>query len=95
MIRLYEIGKALEEHQRIVILTHENPDGDTLGSGFALYYALTAMGKQVRVENCGPIPTQFSYLTADYRREEFEPDWILAVDVADVKLLGSLRQQYE
>ena len=49
MIRLYEIGKALEEHQRIVILTHENPDGDTLGSGFALYYALTAMGKQVRV----------------------------------------------
>ena len=79
MIRLYEIAKALEEHQRIVILTHENPDGDTLGSAFALYYALTAMGKQVRVENCGPIPTQFSYLTADYRREEFEPDWILAV----------------
>lgn len=95
MIRLYEIAKALEEHQRIVILTHENPDGDTLGSAFALYYALTAMGKQVRVENCGPIPTQFSYLTADYRREEFEPDWILAVDVADVKLLGSLRGQYE
>ena len=95
MIRLYEIAKALEEHQRIVILTHENPDGDTLGSAFALYYTLTAMGKQVRVENCGPIPAQFSYLTADYRREEFEPDWILAVDVADVKLLGSLRQQYE
>lgn len=38
---LEEINKA----NSIVILTHENPDGDAMGSSLALYNALKAYGK--------------------------------------------------
>ena len=33
---------------RILLLTHRLPDGDALGSVFALYLVLKAMGKQAR-----------------------------------------------
>ena len=36
-----EINKA----ESIAILTHENPDGDAVGSGLALYHALKTYGK--------------------------------------------------
>ena len=31
------------------ILTHQSPDGDTLGSGYALYFALKQLGKRAAV----------------------------------------------
>ena len=40
-----EINKAKD----IVILTHETPDGDAIGSSLALYGALKSMGKTVDV----------------------------------------------
>ena len=40
--RLLELEDAL-------ILCHRNPDGDTLGSGFALCRALLALGRRARV----------------------------------------------
>ena len=52
----------LKAQNQILILCHQSPDGDTLGSGFGLYYALWAMGKQVRVACSDPIPPQFSFL---------------------------------
>ena len=52
----------LREKDNILILTHRNPDGDTLGSGFALLRALKDMGKRARLINADPIPEKFSYL---------------------------------
>ena len=48
-VSLEVIGQKLKERQNILILTHQNPDGDTLGSGMALYYALKQMGKRACV----------------------------------------------
>ena len=42
---LEEINKA----ESIVILTHENPDGDAIGSSLALYNALKDYGKNADV----------------------------------------------
>ena len=42
---LEEINKA----ESIVILTHENPDGDAVGSSLALYNALKNYGKNADV----------------------------------------------
>ena len=39
---LQEIQKA----KSIVLLTHENPDGDAVGSSLAMYEALKQMGKE-------------------------------------------------
>jgi phosphoesterase RecJ-like protein len=49
MIDLAQAVRLLLEKERILILTHSHPDGDTLGSGFALSRALRAKGKQTDV----------------------------------------------
>ncbi len=45
------LDKILEEINKansIVILTHENPDGDAIGSSLAMYNILKAYGKKSR-----------------------------------------------
>jgi len=78
----------------VLILTHKSPDGDTLGSAYGLYYALTAIGKRARVACSDPLPKKFDYFYPKAPFEDFEPRYIVAVDVADPQLLGSALQQY-
>ena len=42
---LEQINKA----EKIVILTHENPDGDAMGSSLAMYKALKNYGKNPHI----------------------------------------------
>ena len=44
-----EAVSLLKEKDKILILTHANPDGDTIGSGFALLRALRQLGKRVKL----------------------------------------------
>ncbi len=46
-----EAWNLISDHQNIVLITHINPDGDTLGSALALYPILKDMGKHVSVVN--------------------------------------------
>lgn len=61
MMNLYEVARFLEAHDNYDILTHAYPDGDTLGSGFALCLALRQIGKKARVITTG-VPSKFTYL---------------------------------
>lgn len=72
----------------ILLLAHRSPDGDTIGSCFALYHTLHGLGKRVRVECADPFAHKYSYLTDGIFFPEFEPRFIAAVDVADRRLLG-------
>ena len=77
----------LKNNNNFLILVHGNPDGDTLGCGLALKEALTSLGKSARVCCNDPVPKKFNYMgTVD--TDDFVPDTIVAVDVADAKLLG-------
>lgn len=87
-IELVEAAGLLRSADNILILCHRNPDGDTLGSGFALLRALKAMGKRVRLCCDDSIPAKFSYLYENIEDEEFEEAFIVSVDVAEKKLLG-------
>lgn len=82
------VVELLQEKDNILILTHKNPDGDTLGCGVALCRVLQGLGKNARVENSDIIPKRYSYLFEDLQVMDFEPEFIVAVDVADTKLLG-------
>ncbi len=88
-----EVCEYLSGRDDVLILCHQNPDGDTLGSGFALYYALRQLGKTARVECCEPFPPQFDYLLPR-EMPEFDPRCVVAVDVADAQLLGEKRGQW-
>lgn len=87
-IDVKECSALLKEYDNYLILTHRNPDGDTLGSAFALKRALAVMGKHSMVRCIDDIHTKFSYLWAELDNTDIEFDKIIAVDVADKKLLG-------
>ncbi|MBE6778446.1 MAG: bifunctional oligoribonuclease/PAP phosphatase NrnA [Ruminococcaceae bacterium] len=90
-----EAAAMLRQADHILLLAHQYPDGDTLGSNFALCQALQTMGKTVRVLCGDPIPERYDYMYEQVSQPDFEPAFICAVDVADAKLLGpALQQEY-
>lgn len=80
--------KELKKSENVLVLTHQNPDGDTLGSGFALVRILRKLGKKARLINNEEIPRKFSYLYEDLEKEDFREEYIVGVDIADRALLG-------
>ncbi len=93
-ITVAQAAAMLSEADRILILTHQFPDGDTLGSGYALCRALRALGKQARVICNDPIPEKYDYMMEGMEEQAFEPAFVCAVDVADSRLLGEGLQGY-
>lgn len=93
-IDIKECAELLKEQNNILILTHAHPDGDTLGSGFALCRALIKLGKNARVLNDDEIPKKYSYLYDDLEVPDFKTEYVVAVDVATENLLGSLQNDY-
>ena len=81
-------AKYLSSHDNYHILIHHDPDGDAVGSGFALCFALRKMGKKANVMCSDDIPSKYSYITDSYTADKFSPDTIISTDVADSKLLG-------
>ena len=93
-IDIKECARLLSEKDDILILTHAHPDGDTLGSGFALCRALLKLGKFCSVVNEAEIPAKYSYLFDDIAITNFKPQFVVAVDVATPNLLGALEGKY-
>jgi Exopolyphosphatase-related proteins len=88
-ITLIEAAERLKNAQNVLLLCHKSPDGDTLGSAFALFHALKTLGKNARVFCSDDVPKKFEYLTggADYSTVS-DNEYIVAVDVAVPGLLG-------
>ena len=94
MITLESAAKTLLSKDKILILTHRSPDGDTIGSGYALAMALRKLGKNVKVDCTDPFPDKYSYFTDKLEKLEFDEEFVVSVDVADTKLLGEKLSGY-
>ena len=92
MITLESAAKTLLSKDKILILTHRSPDGDTIGSGYALAMALRKLGKSVKVDCTDPFPEKYSYFTD--KLEKFDEEFVVSVDIADTKLLGEKLSDY-
>lgn len=86
--------KFLKKHNNYVILTHASPDGDTLGAGYALYYGLKQLGKTAEVIGPEVIPSKYGYFLCETDHIDRENAVVVAVDVADKRLLGALEQEF-
>ena len=80
--------------EKLALISHVSPDGDTVGAALALRLAFLSMGKSVDVFCDGDAPASLSFLggTQAYRRPEQADgayDAAIAVDVSDRKLMGS------
>lgn len=90
-------AELLMQRDNITLLCHRRPDGDTVGSAFALYYALKTLGKEVRVLCADPLPKMYEYLYPDHTPSHvlFVPaEYVVAVDVATAGMLGGLEEKY-
>lgn len=83
----------LKGWDRVLVISHASPDGDTLGSASALLRGLVSLGKQVKFFCADPVPEKFGYLFEGLTLGEFEPDHVMTVDVADKKLLGKTPEE--
>lgn len=79
-------ASRLAEHDKILLLTHSSPDGDTLGSAYALCRVLQGMGKTAAVLS-EELPQKFEYLSEYIVPQSFEPEYIAAIDIAEPGLL--------
>lgn len=95
-IPLAEAAHRLLESERVLIFVHQNPDGDCVGSGFALAEMLRNMGKSAYVVCADEIPKRLRFLMRgqdDCRYTEGMEDGcdlLCAVDTASVSQLGAL-----
>src|ERR687887_91194 len=91
---LQAIAAALREHDRFLVVTHENPDGDALGSLLATTLALRALGKDAEMYLAGtaPVPREYALMQLDDLKRELPPDFeertLVAVDCAKAERMG-------
>lgn len=85
---------AVQQANKILVITHIGPDGDALGSLTAVGVALRQMGKSATLMCDNPIPERFRYLPlADQVRPPSENrstkyDLLIAVDCGDETRMG-------
>ena len=87
-------AQAIREHDRFLITTHENPDGDALGSILAAKLALEALGKDPIMYLYGqvPLPAEYGFMPLEELQRELPDDSgervLLALDCANESRLG-------
>src|SRR6478609_9686608 len=97
---LDDVVAALAAADRVLIASHENPDGDAIGSMSAAAQALRGLGKQVRLylHPDSPIPSEYAFLQMNGVERSLEPgstaDWtLLALDCGNERRLGPDHEQ--
>jgi phosphoesterase RecJ-like protein len=91
---LEAVVDALRSHDRFIVTTHENPDGDALGSLLAATLALRQLGKDAYMYLAGhaPLPAEYMFMPLDELKrtvpDETDERVLLAVDCANESRLG-------
>lgn len=95
---LDNIRDEIKNANSIVLLTHESPDGDAIGSSLAMYNSLKQLGKKVDVI-LPTVPETFLFLPgADEIKKEGTNqgyDLAIALDCGDIKRLNGFANYFE
>ena len=95
---LDNIKEEIQKAGSIVIVTHESPDGDAIGSSLAFYLALKQLKKDVDVI-IPEFPRTYSFLSGvdeiktEGRGQNY--DLAIALDCADIKRLNGFAKYFE
>lgn len=88
------VADAIRAHDRFVVVTHENPDGDALGSMLGMTLGLRAAGKDASMYITGtaPLPAEYRFLDLGELQRALPADVgervLLAVDCANERRIG-------
>jgi len=91
---LQAVADALRSNDRFLLVTHENPDGDALGSLLATKLALDALGKDSEMYLYGdaPLPKEYGFMPLEGVRRDPPDDAnervLVALDCANAQRIG-------
>ena len=89
-----KIEQIISENEKIFISTHINPDGDSLGSAFAMYHYLKKIGKDCRIINHSEVPLVYSFLNKKEIFNEINDENIAFIKNADLGIILDIGDFY-
>lgn len=98
---LKAVADAVRAHDRFLLTTHENPDGDALGSLLAAKLTLDQLGKDSVMVLSGqaPLPAEYKFMPLEDLRRELPDDGdqrvLFALDCANESRLGQAMEALE
>ena len=91
--------RLIHEAQRILLLAHEHPDPDALGSALGLAHALRPLGKECVVACADPVPANYTFLPGREAVVSTLPDTdfdlVIALDAGELSRYGALYTRYQ
>lgn len=100
--RIAAILDFIEKHQKFVLTTHVNPDGDGIGSELALMYLLKKLNKEVHIVNASPVPETYKFLdpgdkifnlySDEHENLFINSDAIIVLDISVMHRLGKVEE---
>ena len=96
----------LDRHDRVLLTTHENPDGDGIGAAVALAAHLKSRGRQARIVVSPALPANLRFLDPEGWVEAYDstgmhrelgawPDAWLLIDASEPQRMGPLLPLFE
>jgi len=85
-----EYGPVIEfirGHEKFILTVHETPDGDAIGSQYAMFRALKKLGKTVKCFNADPAPWKFNFVDAEGEIRVLEGQERLPADLDEYVLI--------
>lgn len=88
-------ANLLKQKNKILIITHKKPDGDTTGSASSLCQALRLIGKDAYILFNPDITDRYEYLIKPYYSPDgYIPEFTVLVDMADERLRTENAKKY-
>lgn len=97
--------RVIKKARRIALMTHENPDGDGLGSAAAFHHYLNISGHDSRIIIHGKLPEEYGFLNKNDIFESYSElkhsqwlsgvDLVIVFDIGDKKRLNSIKMEVD
>jgi phosphoesterase RecJ-like protein len=98
-----KIVNLIKDGRRILIASHRDPDGDSIGSQLALDGFVQSFEKPTRIINQGPLPHRYAFLDPQKKIEnfnknnegetfDFQPDLIFVLECPSLDRLGEVKK---
>ncbi|MCI0531307.1 MAG: bifunctional oligoribonuclease/PAP phosphatase NrnA [candidate division Zixibacteria bacterium] len=82
------ILELIKKSKRVLITSHQDPDGDSIGSQLAIGEYVSSLGREVRIFNQGGLPTKYRFLDVEKKivtektrpEADFKPDLVIVIE---------------
>lgn len=91
-----EMYELIKKCNNILVITHESPDGDAIGSAMATYYMLKDIGKTVDIV-IPEVPETFLFMNDINKvltKSDKEYDLAIILDCANKARIGEINQEF-